>query len=168
MKLMRITEQSQKGLRQFYDLSRWKLKHWQKPISAMLELVVYLEESVDFPPQWVFTSHENLIFARQDDSREGFLSIQPLQPRLGSKAKYQVNLWVEAPWSHVEGYAADVEQAWQLIVNSLTPSAVEGLPITGIGVIAASTTSSLTMRCTGRHRYLVLFWVGRLCERCRR
>lgn len=121
MKLMRINGLSEKDLRKFYDISQGWAGDWRKPITAMLELVVYLEDVVDFPPQWVFTSHENLVFAAQDDSRQGTVSVHPLGERhLGpAKAKFEINHNVEAPWSHTVGYAEDVEQAWQMIVSVL-------------------------------------------------
>ena len=49
MKLMCITKQRAKDLRHFYDLSRGWAGHWQKPIIAMLELVIYLEDIIDYP-----------------------------------------------------------------------------------------------------------------------
>ncbi len=121
MKLMRINGQSQKDLRQFYDLSDGWGGDWRIPISAMLELVIYLEEKVDFPPQWVSTSHENLIFASQDDYPKGLVSVHPLGKDHGgpAKARFEIHHPAETPWSHTIGYAKDVEQAWQMIAAKL-------------------------------------------------
>ena len=114
MKLMCTTKQGAKDLRQFYDLSHGWAGHWQKPITAMLELVIYLEDIVEFPPQWVFTSHEDLIFARQDDYRQSVVSVHPLSGTTHggpSAARFKIRRPAEAPWSHIIGCTNDVEQA---------------------------------------------------------
>lgn len=132
MKLMRISGQSKEDLRQFYGVSHGWVGDWLKPIAAMLELVIYLEEAVDFPPQWVSTSHENLILVGQDDYRQGLVSIHPIGERHGgpAKARFEIHHPVEAPWSHAVGYAEDVEQAGQagqMIISVLLKSSVEKL-----------------------------------------
>lgn len=124
MKLMRITGQSQKDLRQFYDLSQWKSEGWHKPISAMLELVIYLEDAVDFAPQWVFTSHESLSFTTKDDYSQSSINVAPLREwhEGPAKAKYELRYRIEPPWSHTVGYATNVEQAWQMVAEVLSRS----------------------------------------------
>lgn len=116
MELRRITGQS-KSLRDFYDLSSGWAGHWIKPITAMLELITYLEEDVDAEPQWVFTSHENLVFVGQDEYRHSLLSVHPLgEIHEGpARARYEIRRPAKTPWSHTIGYAESVEQAWQMI-----------------------------------------------------
>ena len=119
---MCITKQGTKDLRQFYDLSHGWAGHWQKPITAMLELVAYLEDTVDFPPQWVFTSHEDLVFAGQDDYRQSIVSVHPLSGTTHggpTSARFKIRYPAQAPWSHITGYADDVEQAWHMIESVL-------------------------------------------------
>ena len=123
MKLMRITAQSGEDLRRFYDVQGWETKNerWRKPITAMLELLDYLELEVDFPPQWVLTSHANLVFVGADDYRERLVTICPLGectsgPRT---SRFEIHRPLEAPWSDAVGYAPSVQSAWKMIESVL-------------------------------------------------
>ena len=120
MKLIRTPAQSGQSLRQRYDPAEWSTDYWGKPIAAMLELIIYLEEAVDFPPQAVSTSHEDLVFSVQNDHQR-WVRVHPLgKDHAGpGGARFQIRRPMEAPWSHAVGYAEDVQQAWRLIKDAL-------------------------------------------------
>ncbi len=110
-------------MRQFYDLSsEWGWTgSWIKPISAMADLVRYLEEVVDFPPQPVFTSHEDLVFGQSDPHR-WLVRVHPLgeSPWFHPyNARFEISYSAQPPWARTVGYAETVEQAWHMIESRL-------------------------------------------------
>jgi len=128
MEMMRTSAQSGESLRRRYDPAAWSTDYWGKPIAAMLELIVYLEEVIDFPPQSVSTSHEDLVFSAPDDHRR-WVRVHPLGKDHGGPAgaRFQIRHPIEAPWSHAVGYAEDVEQAWRLIRDALPIPPAQGV-----------------------------------------
>ena len=113
MELVLMAGQEGKDLRRFYEMSYGWGPQWLWPIAAMRDLVVYLEEQVNFAPVVVNTSHADLVFAAQGDN----VRVLPLweihEGPAGSR--YEIRRRADAPWSHTVGYAGTVEQAWQMI-----------------------------------------------------
>ena len=129
MKLLRIAGQSPGDLRRFYSPSQGWGPGWHQPIEAMLALVTHLEETVDFPPQWVCTSHEDLVFTGDDNNyRDWRVGVHPIDGREGApaRAKYEVRYPAKAPWSHVIGYAEDVTGAARMIISALEMGGTRG------------------------------------------
>ena len=147
MKLMRITGQSEKDLRKHYSHTEGWYNPWHKsnyPVllirleasllgmlfpkrpsrqlmieAIMLDLIVYLEEQVDFPPQWVCTSLYHLHFESQDDFGQSIITVGPLgyfgtEPYLKT-ARYEIL------YNDTRRYAVDAKHAWQMIEAVLAP-----------------------------------------------
>lgn len=153
MKLMRITAQSDEDLCQHYSRTQGWYNPWhnsnrpvvlirleaallglifpQRPSrqlkieATMSDLIVYLEEKVDFRPQWVCTSHYHLVFEGRDDYGQGIVSVGPPGYFHGEpypkKARYEITYRVGDRRNGTVRYATDAEQAWQMIEAVLAP-----------------------------------------------
>lgn len=135
MLIHRIQENG--SVREFYRDRDWGYL-WAEA-KMMLALVRYLEEEVDHPAVWAYTSHLNLVLT--DENAIGKWKVRigahPVENFIRTIEKYAGNEvdkatrqminevetnWYEiryalpTPWSHGVGYADDIETASELVI----------------------------------------------------
>jgi hypothetical protein len=134
MKLTHITFQGgvDDGQRKF---SEYYKEHFTTGGSAefnehgvkMLELIRYLEQEVNAPPQWVCTSHADIVLHNRDsvDYSEAVDAEDVVTLSISTHTwdgRYEIKCYLpksEHPWQFLAGTTEDVEIAAQMVVDAL-------------------------------------------------
>ena len=84
-------------------------------------LVHHLQNKVDHPPVYAFTSHQNLVLTDMDDYERWLVRIivETWPEGLSNMDRYEIHYPLAPPWEYGCGFAKTVEEATTLILDAL-------------------------------------------------
>lgn len=126
MEIKRISRQSGRTLREFYDPASWS-RTPEEAVAAttlMLAALDYLD-AAEHEPVWAFTSHTMLLFTDRDDFTVWRVTLAVEREAWMDAPRFRVTYALPDPWYAALAYADDPTTAGMLVLHGLA-RAVEG------------------------------------------